>query len=118
MKLSFEIENIDSLDDDLFEMMIFQSNRVNLNNRLLKEVNLFLTSFNVSMEALYATTSNSELIKTLLLQSERQFNSKMGVNDWRSSLLHALAHNHEFCDGGFRSVLGVVVDGYKQFKRN
>ena len=111
LKVSFEIENIESLDDDLYEMMTFQSRRVNLNDRLLQAINLFLTPFYVSMEPLYEVASEPEMIKNLLLAAERQFNSKMGVNDWRSSLLYALAHNHEFCDGGFKNALGVLEDG-------
>lgn len=111
LKVLFEIINIESLDDNLYEMMTFQSDRVNLNSRLLKEINIFLTSFYVSMEPLYEFASDPEMIKKLLLAAEKQFNSKMGVNDWRSSLLHALANNHEFCNGGFRNALGVVEDG-------
>lgn len=111
LKVSFEIENIESLDDDLYEMMTFQSTRVNLNDRLLKEINLFLTPFYVSMEPLYEITSEPNMIKNLLLAAEGKFNSTMGVNDWRSSLLYALAHNYEFCDGGFRNALGVIEEG-------
>lgn len=107
LRIFFEIVNIDELSDDLYEMMTYQSARVDLNNRLLKEVNIFLTSFYVSMEPLYTATSDPELIKKLLLIGEKQYGQKMGINDWRSSLLYALAQNFEFCDGGFRNVLGI-----------
>jgi len=107
LRIFFDIENIAELDDDLYEMMKFQSERVNLNRRLLKEINIFLTSFYVAMEPLYLATTDPEQIKTYLLSGERQFNQKMGVNDWRSSLLHALANNYEFCNGGFRYIVGI-----------
>lgn len=107
LRLSFEVENIEELNDDLYEMIKFQSNRVNLNDRLLKEVNIFLTSFYVSMEPLYSVTSDPELIRTLLLKGEAQYNQTMGLNDWRSSLLHALANNFDFCNGGFRDIVGI-----------
>jgi hypothetical protein len=105
MKIRFELENIASLDDDLYEMIVFQTKRVNLNNRLIKEINLFLTPYCDHMEDVYESDSDPEKVKALLLRAENRFNRKMGVNDWRSSLLNSLANNHEFCDGGFRSVL-------------
>ncbi|HIF9315412.1 TPA: HNH endonuclease [Photobacterium damselae] len=107
LRVSFEVENIEELNDDLYEMIKFQSNRINLNGRLLKEVNIFLTAFYVSMEPLYSVTSDPELIKTLLLKAEKQYNQKMGINDWRSSLLNALANNFDFCNGGFRNIVGI-----------
>lgn len=107
LRISFEVENIEELNDDLYEMINFQSNRVNLSSRLLKEVNIFLTAFYVSMETLYSVTSDPELIKTLLLKTERQYNQQMGVNDWRSSLLYALANNFDYCNGGFRDIVSI-----------
>ncbi|MDH6016129.1 HNH endonuclease [Vibrio splendidus] len=111
MSISFEVENIESLDDDLYKMMTFQSTRVNLDSRLMKEVNIFLMPFYVSMEALFDATSDPELIKQLLLKGEGKFNKKMGINDWRSSLLFSLANNYEFCNGGFKFVLSGSESG-------
>ncbi|GLR05948.1 hypothetical protein GCM10007906_35360 [Vibrio hyugaensis] len=107
LRISFELENIEQLDDNLYEMMKFQSTRVNLNRRLLKEINIFMTSFYVLMEPLYSKTSDPEKIKTLLLDGERQYNQKMGMNDWRSSLLYALANNFDYCNGGFKDIVGI-----------
>lgn len=103
LKVNFSIKKVESMNDELYTHLIFQSNRVNLNKRLQKEVNIFLMSIYTSLEKLYNDgESPSFALKDFLLDNYRYFKKKMGLNDWHTALLYALANNDDFCQGGFR----------------
>lgn len=109
LKVSFEIIKTQNLNDNLFEMMKFQISKINFNDRILKEMNIFLSSYYTSMETAYSRASDPEDVKKLLLKEEKHFNTRMGINDWRSSLLNSLANNVVFCNGGFILALGITT---------
>lgn len=103
LKVNFSIKKVESMSDELYTHLMFQSNRVNLNIRLQKEVNIFLMSIYTSLEKLYNDSeSPSFALKDFLLENYRYFKKKMGLNDWHTALLYALANNDDFCQGGFR----------------
>ena len=108
LDVNFKIIKIDVLSDDIYRMLKFQIERVDLNTRLQKEINVFLCSYAISLNLAYGEDKNFEAVKHLLLSNEQHFIEKMGINDWRSSLLSSLSENIEFCDGGFISALGIT----------
>jgi len=106
LSVEFEVEKIPSLNSDLYSMLDFQITRVGFNKRVLREINTFLGAFLVSLDMIYDVSKCSRSVSEFLLRNENSFNKRWGMNDWRSSLLSSLALNNDFCDGGYKLVLG------------
>src|SRR5690606_23669438 len=107
MIVEFSIEKAEGLSDLLFKQLEFQTQRVNLNNRLKREINLYLSSLAISLIDSYGDNKNVEGVQRFLTRSFNNNKIKFGLNDWRTALLKSLATCSEFCDGGFISILGI-----------
>lgn len=105
--VNYTVVHVDEMDGELYERINFQINRIQLNIRLKQEVNIFLFSFLVSLDGAYGGGGNAVTVAELLDSYAEYFSRKMGLNDWRTALLISLSNNEEFCDGGFRSCLGL-----------
>ncbi|MFL5762365.1 MAG: HNH endonuclease [Bacteroidia bacterium] len=101
---NFYVEKVEGLTDLMFEQISFQIERVNLNKRLKKEVNTFLSSFAVGMKIAYGD-ERKENVKRFLSENGKYFEAKFGLNDWRTVLLYKLAECDIFCDGAFSRIL-------------
>ncbi len=102
--VDFAIQKTENLSQPAYEMMHFQMNKVKLNDRLKKEVNIFLTPYSDMLEIFYSPMEDSARVSAFLAQSADTFTNSFGLNDWRTALLFSLSNNNEFCDGGFRTV--------------
>jgi hypothetical protein len=105
LQTTFLIEQSASMSDEIFHKLTFQTARVNLDQRLKREVNTFLFSACESLYEAYASNNNADNIRILLSRTASQHQNKFGLNDWRTVLLSALANNVAFCDGGFVGIL-------------
>ncbi|PBQ33902.1 hypothetical protein CNR22_19635 [Sphingobacteriaceae bacterium] len=113
LQTTFSIIQSASMLDEVFHKLSFQIRRVNLDQRLKREVNTFLFSACESLNEAYAAHNNADNIRILLSRTARQHQNRFGLNDWRTVLLSALANNAAFCDGGFVGILNyqpVIID--------
>lgn len=102
IKIEFSVEQVDGISDELFKKMKFQFERVNLNVRLQKEINIFLSSFALSLGDVYIGGDPAKSVKLFLERNHQKFEEDMGLNDWRTVLLYSLANSNAFCEGGFK----------------
>ncbi|UBO72804.1 HNH endonuclease [Aeromonas rivuli] len=86
-------------------MINFQMGKVNLNERLKAEVNIFLASYSNSIEGIYEVRENADDVKEFMLKESTTHAKRFGLNDWRTALVYSLANNIKFCRGGFRIVI-------------
>ncbi|HEB5079293.1 HNH endonuclease [Aeromonas caviae] len=105
LAVDFTIQNTEGLSERAYTMMQFQMDKVKLNDRLKKEINIFLMSYSNSLDTVFNIRENANDVHDFLVREVRTFSRNFGLNDWRTSLLFSLSNNHEFCDGGFRAVL-------------
>ncbi|MBR7630298.1 HNH endonuclease [Aeromonas popoffii] len=63
--VEFEVQNIPSLSPELYEMLMFQTKRVEFNKRVIKEVNIFLGAFMVSLDMIYNKSHSADQISSL-----------------------------------------------------
>lgn len=99
-----------SPDADLRARAQFQIEKFGLNDRLVEAMNVFLSELETAIEAMYEV-GGSEKVADFLRRTAVSSATRLGLNDWRPRLLHSLADNDEFCDGGFRRALGTISFG-------
>lgn len=104
LKVVFDIVKIADFDDDYYKILKFQIDKLDLNNRLSKEINLFLCSFSIAIEDVY-NSGGKNYVAYFLERNCESFAKKLGLNDWRTALLYSLSKNNDFCDGGFIEIL-------------
>lgn len=107
LSFQFYIADVPALSPQLQTQMAFQMKRVNLNTRLKKEVNTFLTSFAVGLKMVYDAKKGAAVVRQFMLQNAAHFKDKFGLNDWRTVTLLTLGNCDVFCDGGFIKILGI-----------
>lgn len=91
----------DNLQQEEYNILDFVFRRINLNERLLKECNIYLSAFSLTVEDSF-NKFQIDGVKTFL-QSQYQENLRnFGINDWRSALILSLSICDDFCNGGFR----------------
>lgn len=84
-----------------YKQLNFQIERIDLNKRLRREWNDYLTSFAVSLEIVYGD-SNFKAVQSLFLKQSETNKKDFGINDWRTALTYSLSNCLEFCNGGFK----------------
>jgi hypothetical protein len=105
--ISFRIEKIPELSDQLFSQISFQINKVELDKRLNRELNLHLSGISSYLKSDFEN-GGKNAVRTGLLKSAETQKQLHGINHWRHAIMLALAENDEFCDGGFYVTLGLV----------
>jgi hypothetical protein len=103
LSIHFKIEK-NGISDLLFKQLSFQIGRINLNNRLKKECNIYLSSIGSIIETTFGT-GNAESLKDLLISQSNENKRIFGLNDWRAIFLLSLANCEDFCNGGFKAIL-------------
>jgi len=101
-KLSIEFEmDLSSLPILKAKQLSFQFERINLNFRLKKEVNVYLFSMIEALKDAYGIDKNISRVKDFLSRQALSNSKAFGINDWRAILLYSLSECDEFCDNGF-----------------
>ncbi|BDC82656.1 HNH endonuclease [Aeromonas hydrophila] len=105
LMVDFAIQRTDNLSLRAYSMMRFQMGKVELNDRLKKEINIFLMPYSDILETVYSVREDAADVRAFLAKTVRTFTYNFGLNDWRTALLFSLSNNNDFCEGGFRTVL-------------
>lgn len=87
------------LDPDLGASLQFQLERMRLNVRYRKQINLFLFGQRTGMLDVYRTGGAAGL-RAYLRRSATDLDDDFGRNDWRAAFMRGLAECDAFCDGG------------------
>lgn len=103
LSIDFKISK-DGISELLFKQLTFQIQRINLNDRLKKECNIYLSSISSIIENAYGV-DNAESLKDLLISQSNENRKRFGLNDWRTVFVSSLANCEDFCNGGFKSIL-------------
>lgn len=100
----FDIDPTAPIEAIVSERLSFVLERLKLNERFAREINIYLTSQATAVRMLFDNAGAGGVREYLLAQADvesRQFH----LNHWRPVLLRALAVHDGFCSGGFVHVL-------------
>lgn len=103
LSVDFTIEK-NGISELLFKQLNFQIERINLNNRLKKECNIYLSSIGSIIENSFGE-NNAENLRDILISQSNENKKIFGLNDWRTAFLLSLSSCEDFCNGGFKEVL-------------
>lgn len=104
--VSFGPDDRVKLPDGLRERLTNQMDRLHLDERYAKEINLVLISHATSFKYLFDAGGRDGVRMFLEDHSKAEF-KLLHVNHWRPLLLQALSEHDNFCDGGFLEVLAL-----------
>ena len=107
LSISLRIEQINGISDLILTQMEFQMNRVNLKRRLVKTLNVHLSSIAGYIERDYQIGGHLAVAEGIRFNAKAQ-KKIFGLNHWRYAILIALANCQDFCDGGFYNSLGLT----------
>lgn len=102
--VTYSIHKTPDLEQEEFERLNFQFNALELNQRYVSQINLFLGSQRTAIED-YASIS-TEALKQFFRRSYDNQTRDFGLNHWQTVLLKALAESDEFCSGGYIHCFG------------
>ncbi|TGD57517.1 HNH endonuclease [Flavobacterium humi] len=103
LSVKFKINEV-GISELRFKQLSFQIGRINLNGRLVKECNVYLSSIASMIEDAYGD-NNTDKLKELLISQHDTNKRIFGINDWRTVFLFSLANCEDFCGGGFKAIL-------------
>lgn len=104
----FEIDPAAALPAITHQRLDYQLRHLKLNERYEREINTYLSGHTVALHDAYRG-GGAEYVRSLLQrQAENDF-QRFHQNHWRPVLLMALADHAEFCDGGFRAALPLLI---------
>jgi len=101
---TFDIDPTAPIEAIVSERLSFVLQRLKLNERYAREINIYLTSQATAIRMLFDSAGADGVRAYLLAQAgveSRQFH----FNHWRPVLLRALAAHEGFCSGEFTAVL-------------
>lgn len=101
----FQIIKSPELNNDEFERLKFQIDKLHLNTRYNAAVVSFLAIHKTSIEMMGDV--NSALLRDWLVKARDDSSQIFGINHWQTALLRALAESDEFCQGGYRCAFGL-----------
>lgn len=105
LSMIFKVIQVEGMIDEIYQSLIFQTNRINLDERLNAEANDLLGSMYTSFFLTYQSSGIGGL-QNLLEQTAIDYRKRFGLNHWKSALLDSLSKNQSFINSGFISALG------------
>ncbi len=106
--VEFCVDPSSSLPMLLQKRIAFQFERLQLNKRYQREINIYLTGHAVALSDAFEA-GGADGVASFLCRQAKVECSAFHPNHWRPVLLDALASHSEFCNGGFRDVLPVLT---------
>ncbi len=100
LKFKLYIKPILGLSAQLITQMEFMMNKVDLKDRLEKELNIYFSSIATHIKSDYELVGKTGVIKSLVANADHQA-KQFSLNHWRHAVLQALSQHDKFCDGGF-----------------
>ncbi len=89
------------LTPDQSASLSFQMNKLRLNSRYKKQVNLFLFSQRTGMLEVF-DKRGAQGLRQYLTESAQDLAQDFGRNDWRAALMRGLLQSAVFCNGGMK----------------
>ncbi|MGJ1435707.1 HNH endonuclease [Sphingobacterium siyangense] len=106
INVSIEVRFIPELSELLFNQLQFQVRRIQLNERLSKEINIYLSSYAISLKQTFES-GGLEAVQSFLRHTAEYLKVQFGFNNWRPVLIECLSNNSAFCNGGFYGPLSL-----------
>jgi hypothetical protein len=103
--ITYRIVQAAGMTAETVERLRNHMNEFDLHNRYSRELNVYLSGFDVSMKETFDAGGAVGLSNYLSRCAQSQVN-RFGHNDWRPALLRGLSVCQEFCEGGFLTALG------------
>ncbi|MBD3660795.1 MAG: hypothetical protein HUJ11_01130 [Arenibacter algicola] len=107
LKIGFRAEQSATMEEGTIQRIVFQLERLNLNERYQREATNFVSSQAASFEMAFGEGGNTEALRDLLIRNARYHRKHFGLNDWRAALCFGLSECDQFVDGGFIEVCGL-----------
>lgn len=106
LQCELKIIKTPNLSHTMVKRLNFQMTRVNLQERIIKEL------FDFLIPLAFAIKENFELggaiiVRSFLTKTAEQLKKVYGNNDWHPVVMDALANCDDFCDGGFYDCLAL-----------
>ncbi|WP_156374370.1 HNH endonuclease [Pseudorhodoferax sp. Leaf274] len=109
LSVTFSIDGLDAVADSLGDKLKNIHIRLNLSERYLAEVNIFLASQAISLHGAYAAGGSQGVKAQLRAQAQYEIR-RFYRNHWRPTLLAKLSTCDDFCNGGFIPVFNVPAE--------
>lgn len=100
----YEIDPNAAVPELLRARLSFQLDKLKLNDRYRKEINIYTSSHAVSLRMAY-DAGGADGVRTFLNSQAMYEIARFHRNHWRPVLLMALVECQDFCDGGFADIL-------------
>jgi len=97
-----------NLSPEEFEMIDKVIKRIDLNNRLQEECNIYLSSFSITMEMSFDSFKKEGVRQFLISQYEQNLR-QFGQNDWRTAVILALSNCEGFYNEGFKDYYQSII---------
>lgn len=104
--IDFDIDPDAAVDETTRARLTHVFDRLKLNDRYAREINIFLTSQATAVRMAFAS-GGAETVRTYLRVQADLERRRFHRNHWQPTLLQALAANAAFCEGGFAQVLPI-----------
>jgi hypothetical protein len=104
LRVSFHIRKTPGISQLTVARLRKQFQRLDLHDRLTKQVNIFLLDLRPAIE-MFADLGSTKL-SAYLTSCRDQYRNDFGNNDWRVALMAGLAGSSKFCTGGYKYCFG------------
>lgn len=106
LQCDLEIRKTPGLTDTMVKRLKFQIGRVNLQERIIRELFDFLMPLAFAIKEIYES-GGAGIVKSFLTNTANQLKKTYGLNDWHPVIIDALADCNDFCEGGFYQCLAL-----------
>ncbi len=104
--VEFRVVRVRGMRPQLVSRLNAHLEEYQLSRRLRAPVNTYLAGIAVSLED-NMNQGGAAAVRDFLQRSAVVNAARFGKNSWRTALLKGLARSRDFCNGGFRSALGL-----------
>ena len=105
LRVHYRLERPAHMPEELFQRVDHHMRLFKLQERFIRQVNIFLGGLEYGMDFAYA--SGSEVLKDFLGKTGDSIAARQGHNDWRVALMKGLAECPAFCAGGYKAAAGI-----------
>jgi len=106
--VEYSINQCDGMDDELYLRLKNHLVEFNLHQRYKAQVNIYLGEQEFALSSTFEA-GGADGLRTFLAGTANQLTKRFGSNDWRAALMKGLQDCPEFCEGGFKTALGLKL---------
>ncbi len=108
VKITFDVDDAVVGDPVMSARLRHHIERLELNDRYEGEINIILSPFAGHLADLGASPESAEVVSAYLQKSAQSERRKLGDNHWIPLTFDSVSNCADFCEGGFRTALGLV----------